>query len=652
MKSLASLVLAALILTILPRVTPADSLRSTVEFAPTSYTAAEHEGMVTLTLTRAGELRLPVSIWAEVIDGTTYDYQDYGGAEYLVVFGANEATASFAIQITDDQMPESDEFFDVKLEAVNDDAVPGTRDRATVTIPANDHNLVSTVEFAPTSYTVSEGAGTVTLTLERTGGLNNVVSVWGLVYGISTVGSIPVVDSGGVYMATFGVNETTTSLVVPIVDDDDVEGCETFAVAINQVEGGGAAGERDEAAVTIVDDDEPASIVEFDPTSYRVDEGDGMITLTLTRRGNLDEPVSIWADASTGTARLGQDFTGGAMVDFGEHETTASLAIQILDDQELELDETLAVTLAPAAGPEPVAVRPGENRQATVTILDDDQSVSMVEFAPASYRVHEGDGMVTLTLTRRGNLDEPVWANAASGTALLHRDFNGTASMVVFGARETTASFAIQISNDLEVEGSETFTLTLAPVNDDARPGALDGATVTILDDDADPASTVEFAPAGYSVDEEAGLVILTLERTGNLEEAVSIWANAASGTAELGGDFNGAANMVVFGAGEATATFAIQILNDQLPEEDETFTVTLARVNDDAEPGVSAQATVIIDDNSATITTGSGDYWNEGDADAPDNDDNAGDGDNDDTNDADADNGGNGGDSDNPRAD
>ena len=93
------------------------------------------------------------------------------------------------------------------------------------------------------------------------------------------------------YQATFPAGETTAFVPCPIINDTIAEPTETFsavvtipAIAASQ---GITTGAADTATIDIVDDDTVEVV--FNPTQYTVNEGDGVVTLTL----NADNPASF-----------------------------------------------------------------------------------------------------------------------------------------------------------------------------------------------------------------------------------------------------------------------------------------------------------------------------------------------------------------------
>ncbi len=97
-------------------------------------------------------------------------------------------------------------------------------------------------------------------------------------------------ESGG-YQTTFLAGETTASVSIPINNDTTAELIEDFSAVLTipatATSQGITKGAADTATIDITDDD-PVEVV-FHPTQYSVNEGDGVVTLTL----NADKPASF-----------------------------------------------------------------------------------------------------------------------------------------------------------------------------------------------------------------------------------------------------------------------------------------------------------------------------------------------------------------------
>src|SRR3989442_3188957 len=126
------------------------------------------------------------------------------------------------------------------------------------------------------------------------------------------------------------------------------------------------------------------------------------------------------------------------------------------------------------------------------------QSLSTVQFASATYSVHENAGSVTLTVQRIGEPDGYAYVEYATqdGSATDGADYvaqNG--SLAFFGG--TNLSIIIPILNDAVAEPDKTFSVTL--FNADAffdELGEITTAIVTVRDNDR---GGVEFSAAAYT---------------------------------------------------------------------------------------------------------------------------------------------------------
>ena len=157
---------------------------------------------------------------------------------------------------------------------------------------------------------------------------------------------------------------------IPILDDTLVEGNETLTLSLSGITGSGVSlGSPASVTLTILDDDEPATIQFAAPTT-NVGEGGGTATITVTRTGGTSQTASVHYATADGTAKAGQDYqaTSGTL-DFAASQTSQTFTIPILDDTLVEGTETLTINLSGASG---AGVSLGNQSSVTLAILDDD----------------------------------------------------------------------------------------------------------------------------------------------------------------------------------------------------------------------------------------------------------------------------------------
>ncbi len=91
--------------------------------------------------------------------------------------------------------------------------------------------------------------------------------------------------------------------------------------------------------------------LQFDAASYQVNENAGSATIDVVRVGGSDGRILVNYATSNGTAVAGEDYAAASgQLIFNDGETRKTITIPILQDTEVESDETFQVTLS-APGP-------------------------------------------------------------------------------------------------------------------------------------------------------------------------------------------------------------------------------------------------------------------------------------------------------------
>jgi len=266
------------------------------------------------------------------------------------------------------------------------------------------------VQFSAANYVVSENVGNATVTVIRSGALSNLVTV--SYYTTNTGSATPGVDftnTSGVLTFTNGVTSQTFN--VGIVDDQLAEPNETIDLVLANVVGNAFLGGLNVATITIVDND---IAVQFASSTFSVQESGPNATIAVTRTGATNTTVSVNYATSDGSATAGQDYGSQlGTLTFGAGETSKTFSITILDDNLVEGDETVNLTLSVPTGGAVL----GNPSTATLTIHDDDTGV---EFTSAVYNVAENGVNALIALRRIGvtNIAFNVNFATANGTAV------------------------------------------------------------------------------------------------------------------------------------------------------------------------------------------------------------------------------------------
>jgi hypothetical protein len=224
-----------------------------LEFDALGYSATETGGQATVTVHRVGGSVGTVTVDYATSDGSATAGQDYTAASGTLTFGDGETTKSFVVPIAWDGVgSEPNETINVALSNPGGGSDLATNTAAVIHI--SDDGASGPVEFDAPSYSVNEAAGTVTVTVTRSGGsLGGPVSAdYATSDGSAVAGSDYTPTSGTL---TYGPGETSKSFVVPITDDSTHEGAESFGVTLSNPSGGTTLGAAKAATVNIADDD-------------------------------------------------------------------------------------------------------------------------------------------------------------------------------------------------------------------------------------------------------------------------------------------------------------------------------------------------------------------------------------------------------------
>ncbi len=539
------------------------------------------------TVTEGGTARVVISLdrpstqdvtvrWS-VADGTAGGGDRSGpSTPQVVTFRAGETEKTVEVATVQDEVHEGDETFTVTLSDPTG-ATLGQDASATVTITDDDAEPAVSVADA----TVTEGGtARVVISLDRPS-TQDVTVRWSVADG--TAGGGDRSGPSAPQVVTFRAGETEKTVEVATVQDEVHEGDETFTVTLSDPTGA-TLGQDASATVTVKDDDPAPAVSVADATV--TEGGTARVTISLDRASTQD--VTVRWSVADGTAG-GGDHGGPSApqeVTFRAGETEKVVEVATVQDEVHEGDEDFTVTLSSPSG-----AKLGQESSATVTVEDDDPAPAV---SVADTTVTEGGtAQVVISLDRASTQDVTVRWSVADGTAE-SGDHGGPSAPqeVTFKAGETEKTVEVATVQDEVHEGDETFTVTLSDPTG-ATLGQDASATVTITDDDAEPAVSVADATV---TEGGTARVVISLDRPSTQD--VTVRWSVADGTAG-GGDHGGpsAPQEVTFRPGETEKVVEVATVQDEVHEGDEDFTVTLSSPSG-AKLGQESSATVTVEDD------------------------------------------------------
>ncbi len=227
----------------------------------------------------------------------------------------------------------------------------------------------TTYSVSPNPATVSEGAGTLSFTVTRSGGLPAETL---FATTLQTEGSTNNGDYTGLVNqnAVFASNQTQAMVTVSIANDTVVESNETFALIVQRNATDPNSTYLAKSTFTIIDDDTQPTTHTISPNPATVNEGAGTLTFTVNRSGGLPaETIYASTTQTEGNANSG-DYTGivGRSVAFASNQTQATVAVSITNDTTVESNETFGFIVQRNLS-DPISVYLAKS---TFTIIDDD----------------------------------------------------------------------------------------------------------------------------------------------------------------------------------------------------------------------------------------------------------------------------------------
>jgi serine/threonine protein kinase len=230
---------------------------------PVNIAIREDSANVIIDFVRGSSLSVPMTLRLEEV-GFSGNRSPWGAGQYalsnsgLIHFPAGQARGRVSLTMASDPLREADqqstlrlrdaEFADSEFAIINVSLEDDDQRAFESRLPAN------TIAFAVSQTSVRESDPAVQIDLVRFNPDNSRVDVSFFVNDISADDGQDYFGPGG-HSISFGPGQRSARLLVPLVQDADVEGDEAFVVGLNSGTNGGVAGVNQRIVITIRDDD-------------------------------------------------------------------------------------------------------------------------------------------------------------------------------------------------------------------------------------------------------------------------------------------------------------------------------------------------------------------------------------------------------------
>jgi hypothetical protein len=221
----------------------------TIQFSATAYKVSEALKKATLVVKRTGDSSGTATVHYATSNGTATAGSDYTSTSGTLTFLPRVVTHTISIPIVSDLVDEPDETVNLTLTSPTG-AKLGTPASAVLTITDNDR--AGTIQFGAPVFSVSEGDGTATITVTRTGGSAAATVSFATSDGSAAAGSDYTAVSTTV---SFAAGDTSKTVVVPIVNDGVAEPAKYLNLTLGAPSYGVVLGAQSNVALWIVDND-------------------------------------------------------------------------------------------------------------------------------------------------------------------------------------------------------------------------------------------------------------------------------------------------------------------------------------------------------------------------------------------------------------
>ncbi|MCL4206778.1 MAG: choice-of-anchor D domain-containing protein [Pirellulaceae bacterium] len=284
----------------------------------------------------------------------------------------------------------------------------------------------------------------------------------------------------------------------------------------------------------------PAGLLQFSASDYRADEPDGQVTITVNRIGGTQGEVSVNYATDDGTATAGADYeTSQGMLVFADGVVTQTFTVNLVDDDDVEGNETVHLTLSEPTG----GAALGIPVTAVLTIADDEVTVG-----PGTYLDEDGDSY-TIKLSGPGEarirLDDPDGNGSGPINTILLTGTTAKSSLSVTVKKATGGDGKVAIGRvvgdgDLKSLSASKSDLTGTGIEFRGWVGQIamgdlknqsSGVSQIVLGGNPDQSTKISFGDAPYGANVHLGAMLGALTARSLLDGLIEAPAISALST-------------------------------------------------------------------------------------------------------------------------
>ncbi|WP_419849077.1 Calx-beta domain-containing protein [Candidatus Poriferisocius sp.] len=420
---------------------------------------------------------------------------------------------------------------------------------------------------------------------------------------------------------TFGPNDKTKIITIPVNNDDDDEVGERVEISFGTPLPADVtlAGRPDpvQTTVSFTDSAPPQVQVSFASTTYTAAEGTtGQVIVQLDRAPGRRLVIPVTAIYQNG-ANHTDVVRDQSSVTFEAHETTSTHAFDVLSDNLSEPGEGIKFAIEGptdfvdyatylSARPLPAGVTVGTPRSTIVTFIDTPPPQVQASFASATYTAAEGTtAQVTVQLDQAPQRTVVIPLTTTLQGGATAADFGTLPANVTFTANETSKTLSFTVTDDGLSDPGESIRLSLGTALPDRVTAGTPSQTTVSFTDSTPPQVQVSFVSAVYTAAEgTTAQVTVQLDQAPRRTLVIPIASTYHNGANRA--DMAGVKNPVnvTFGPHETTSTFTFDVLSDNFSESGEGIRFEIedyshSRLPEGVTVGTPRQTTVTFTDSA-----------------------------------------------------
>jgi hypothetical protein len=402
-----------------------------------------------------------------------------------------------------------------------------------------------TIQFSDTAYSINENGTPVTeVTLTRTEGSDGEITARiNLSDIIATAGSDYYNNS---IIVNFADGETTKTVTIPIIDDNNFENTETLQLTLANPTNGATIGTQNSAIVSIIDNDFKATLT-VNINADQINEGNS-IQGTVTRNTDTTEALTVTLINSDNS-----QLTIPTTVTIPIGSTSANFTITAVDDTLIELPKNYTV-IATAQG--------FVSSSDTLAVLDNDAVT--LSLSIETNNINENGGKILATVTRNIVTDTPLQVQLSSNDTTEAT----VPSTVIIGANQASVTFEITGVDDLLLDGTQSVIITAKPTYTSSNLTLDTGnatTTINVIDNES-PSLQITI---DKDVISETGTATATITRNTDTNSELIVTLTS-SDTSEAT-----VPNTVTIPIGQTSATVTITGVSDGINDGSQSVTIT-----------------------------------------------------------------------------